>query len=461
MNILVSSRFGKSADLVLLALVLPILFGCSEPNAYQPPPPPQVLVARPVRQTVTSYLEETGSTEPVAMVDIRARVAGYLQKTHFEPGQVVAEGDLLFEIEDREYQAKVAASAAELERAQVARELAEIEVQRQEKLVAERATPQSNVDRARAARDEAKAMTDVAQAALDRAQIDLEYTKVTAPISGRIGKSLVKTGNLVGDTDATHLTTIVAYDPIYVNFNISETELLRLLGKRKNGEKDENIRTIPAFMRRAVDTEFRFAGHLEYADLGVDQSTGTFMMRAVFPNDAMEIFPGLFVRIRIPVEELSDALLVPERAFSIDQAGRFLLVLGRDNVVERRNVEVGIKHGDLVVVTSGLAGDERVIVDGIQRARPGNPVSPTDLELTAPPSALSTVRDGSGSSALDIENAAEQELVGGSFSETATAPSDASEVAGGGPPASNPSDGIVDSTTSSERSPETSTPRNP
>jgi len=380
----------------LLWLALAWLTGCGQPNQYQPPPPPSVTVAKPVRQTVTNYLEETGTTESVQMVSIRARVSGYLEEQNFEAGADVTAGDVLYVIQKREYEAKLAAAQAESDSMQVALDLAELELKRQTNLVADNATAQTKVDQAKAARDGAKAALAAAGAALDQAELDLEYTAVKTPISGRVGKTLVKLGNLVGEGEATHLTTVIAYDPIFVNFNISERAFLTAT-RREEGDSSArpDITTIKTFMRRATDKGFPFTGHLDYADLAVDQSTGTFLVRAIFPNPNKQIIPGLFVRVRVPLGVTENAVLVPERAVGADQAGRFVMIVGDNDVVERRNIEMGAKYADMVVITDGLNGNERVVIDGLQRSRPGAKVSPNEKQLSAVEDELESVEQAS------------------------------------------------------------------
>lgn len=389
-------HFRSLRNASLLWLAFAWLAGCGQPNQYQPPPPPSVTVAKPVRQTVTNYLEETGTTESVQMVSIRARVNGYLEEQNFEAGADVTAGDVLYVIQQREYEAKLAAAQAETDSMQVALDLAKIEFERQKNLVAENATAQTKVDQANAARDGAAAALAAAEAALDQAKLDLEYTEVKTPISGRVGKTLVKLGNLVGEGEATHLTTVIAYDSIYVNFNISERAFLTAT-RREDGDSSArpDITKIKAYMRRATDKGFPFAGHLDYADLAVDQSTGTFMVRAIVPNPDRQIIPGLFVRVRIPLGVTENAVLVPERAVGADQAGRFVMIVGDDDVVERRNVEMGAKYEDMVVITDGLNGNERVVVDGLQRSRPGAKVSPKETQLSPVADKLEDVEQGS------------------------------------------------------------------
>ncbi len=397
-------RPNRSSGLLLVVL----LVGCAEPNQYQPPPPPTVTIAKPVRQTVTNFLEETGSTEAVEMVAIRARVAGFLTEVNFEPGTDVEAGDTLYVIQPREYQANVDLAKAEVKSREVALNLAEIEYTRQTNLVADNATAQAKVDQAEAARDGAVAALDAAKAALDQAELDLEYTEVKTPISGRVGKTLVKLGNLVGEGEATHLTTVISYDPIYANFNISERALLQASQRTGGSAERGDITQVKAYLRRAVDTGFPFEGHLEYADLAVDQSTGTFMIRAVFPNPEMQIFPGLFVRVRVPLDVTEDSILVPERAIGADQAGRYVMIVSDGNVVERRNIERGAKYDELVVVTDGLNGDERVVIDGIQRSRPGSEVAPQEIALSPVGDALESVEEGNQPPPADVPVPADQ-----------------------------------------------------
>jgi len=382
----------------LLWLALAGAIGCSRhPNEYQPPPPPSVTVATPLRQTVTNYLEETGTTEPVEMVAIRARVSGYLEKINFEAGKNVEAGDVLYVIQKREYQAKVASAQAEVKAMEVSLKLGEIEFKRQKDLMRKNATAETNVDQAEATRDGGIAALAAARAALDQTELDLEYTEVKTPISGRVGKTLVKLGNLVGESETTQLTTVVAYDPIYVNFNISERAILAVSERADHESPRTDITTVKAFMRRAIDKGFPFVGHLEYADLAVDQSTGTFLIRAIFPNPDRKILPGLFVRIRVPLGVTENAVLIPERALGADQAGRFAMIVGDDGVVERRNVGIGAKYGEMVLVTDGLNGNERVVIDGIQRSRPGAEVTAKEIKLSPVEGQLESVEEGSQS----------------------------------------------------------------
>lgn len=355
--------------------------GCGPSNTFQAPPPPPVTVARPLVRSITDYLEETGTTEAVAKVEIRARVRGFLDKVVFEPGAEVMQGDLLYLIQPREFEAQVAAAKADLEVQKVALARAEIEYTRQENLLKDNATAETNVIAAKAERDAAQAAIDVSAAALDQAQLNLEYTKVTSPIDGRVGKTLVKAGNLVGSDGDTHLTTVISYDPIYANFFISETDLLELMKSREaRGRDDLDKKNVRILLSRGTDEDFPFEGHLDFADLTVDQGTGTYLLRGIFPNPDFQILPGLFVTVRVPLAVKDDATLVPEQAVAADQAGRYVLVVNSDNKVERRDVQPGIRRANLVVV-DGVRPDDWVIVEGVQRARPGAEVSPNQTEI--------------------------------------------------------------------------------
>jgi RND family efflux transporter MFP subunit len=345
-----------------------------------------VTVAQPVQKTVINYLEETGTTEAVEQVQVRARVKGFIEEVKFEPGSNVEAGDSLYQIEPELFEARVEAAQADLMAEQARREKAKIERDRQVNLQKQDpgATSEVAVVAAQAEYQAAEASVKAAQAGLDQAKLDLSYTNVTAPISGRVGKTLVKVGNLVGDAEATHLTDIVSYDPIYANFNISERALLELNRPAGADERERvNEQQHPIDLRRANDQGFPYHGHLDYADLTVSQSTGTFAIRGIFPNRQREIVPGLFVRVRIPIGQQDDALLVPERATAADQVGQYVYVVNAEDTVERRDVTLGTKDGDMVVVSQGLQLDEWVLIDGLQRARPGAKVKPDRTELTA------------------------------------------------------------------------------
>lgn len=376
--------------------LVPLLGGCTQPNVYQEPPPPVVKVASPVVQTVTNFLEETATTEAVAKVEIRARVQGVIDSVNFEAGGMVNEGDLLYEIEPELYQARVESAKADLLTQKARLKKAELDKNREERLQAKGATSEADVVDAQAEFESAGAAVLQSEAQLKQAEINLNYTQIVAPITGRIGKTLVKQGNLVGGAiDPTLLTTIIQYDPIYANFNISERRLLEL---KTSGEKDAegelDRQQTKFFVRRETDTGFPFEGHFDYADLTVDQSTGTFMIRGIFPNPESKLFPGLFVTVRVPIGTNQNAIMIPERAIGEDQAGQFVLTVDSEDMVSRKKVIVGMKVGEMVVITKGVDAKDTVIIDGLQRARPGAKVAPERIELKVGAVASETVSKG-------------------------------------------------------------------
>jgi len=377
----------------LLALLVLTMVGCSSPNEYQPPPPPEVNVAKPLVRDVTIYMEETGTTEAVERVEINARVEGIIEEVLFQPNDKVEKDQVLFRLEPERYVAARDMAQAELDAKIVEREKAKIEYDRQEELFKKKATPETNLVAARAEWDGSKAAVLAAEARLADAQIDLDYTQVTSPIAGRVGKALVKQGNLVSGQPSTHLTTVISYDEIYANFSISERAYLGFVDQEEPKHRHENAKDVPVYLARATDTSYPFKGNFNFADLAVDQSTGTFAVRAIFPNPDLKIVPGLFVRIRVPVEKKQDALLVPESATGFDQAGSYLLAVNSENAVERRDITLGNKFGPMVVVTSGITAEDSIVVDGVQRSRPGAVVSPQLQTLTMDETLLNPLKD--------------------------------------------------------------------
>lgn len=367
----------------VLALVLGLglgMGGCKQkPQKAAAPPPPEVTVMRPVVRDVIEYAHYTGTTVAHAQVDIRARVAGRLEKVLFQPSAIVKKGELLFVIEPAPYQAKLDMALAELATSQAALELARATRIRKERAWRQRAVSEVEVMQARAQEAQAKAQVQAAKARGEAARIDLGYTHIHAPIAGRLSRSLVDVGNLVGVDGPTLLTTIVDDDPIYAYFRISEADLLRFLALERKKDPDRPKGRHPVFMALANEEGWPHRGRVDYASNRVDPATGTFEVRGVFPNPDGRILPGLFVRIRVPVEEVKGALLVPDRAVQADQGGRFVLVVDDKGVVHYRRVKVGPRQPDgLRLIRSGLKAEDRVVVKGLLRARPGAKVRPVE-----------------------------------------------------------------------------------
>ena len=375
--------------IVLLSLICAaaLLAGCQNnpagANAPAAPPPPLVTVATPVTKDVVHYAEFSGTTDAVESVTIRARVEGYLEKVLFTEGAMVEEGDLLYTIDPKPYQARLDEAQAELAMRQAELRLAQATKVRKENALRDGAVSEVEVIDARAQLGKAEAGILAAEATVRTARLNLSYTKVTAPISGRISRSMVDVGNLVGAGERTELTTIVKEDPIHAYFTVSERDWVRYqTGRADRASAQHSDMTVQMGLSGRKD--FPYTGKLDFVDNRVDAATGTIQVRAVFDNPDHRIVPGLFARIRIPVGETSDALLVPDSAIGRDQQGRFLLVANPENVTEYRPVTAGELVEGLRVIQTGLTGDERVIVNGIQKARPGAPVTPTEPQPAQP-----------------------------------------------------------------------------
>lgn len=373
--------------LMLLISLVALMSSCQNKPAGastgSTPPPPQVTVSRPVQKDVVHYAEFSGTTEAVESVTIRARVEGFLEKIHFSEGAMVQKGELLFSIDQKPYLAILDEAKAALGIAEAELRQASATKIRKENAFRDRAVSEVEVIDARAQLGKAEAGIMAAKAAVRTAQLNLSYTRVTAPISGRIGRSLVDVGNLVGAGERTGLTTIIRDDPIYAYFTISERDWVQYRAGRQ-GRPASQETNMPVHMGLAGRKDFPYAGQLDFVDNRMDAATGTIEVRAVFENPDHRIVPGLFARIRIPVGSTSNALLIPDSALGFDQQGRFLLVANDKNITEYRPVQTGELVGDMRVIESGLNADERVIVNGLQKARPGGPVTPQEAQPAAP-----------------------------------------------------------------------------
>ena len=374
-----------TVTLVLMSgLIGMSISACQPSNDYVPPPPPAVTVSQPIQREVTDYLEFTGNTQAVEHVEIRARVQGFLESVHFESATEVKKGDLLYVIDPRPFQAQVDKASADLSRKQAEYALAKENYQRIETLYKQNAAPRADFVQARAARDTALADIAAAKAVLEEAKLNLSYTEVRAPISGQVGRNLVSVGNLVGAGENTHLTTIVQYDPIWAYFSLNEHELLQLMRKdRENRAETQENQAEQDVIHLGLANEdgYPHEGRVDFYDQGVDPGTGTFLLRGTFANPQPHtILPGMFVRIRTPINQQQEALLIPERALGADQRGRYVLVVNAENVVEYRAVEVGASIGQMQVIKKGLTPDDWVVVKGLLRARPGATVDPQRQE---------------------------------------------------------------------------------
>jgi RND family efflux transporter MFP subunit len=399
----ISLKFNVYSAMLFLVVVL--LAACEQKNTYVEPPPPKVTVARPLEKEVTDYLEFTGNTRAFEEVEIRARVPGFLKSMHFTSGTAVDKGELLFIIDPREYQAELNAANAELNAAKAMQHRAKIEYDRAKRVFDKGAGRETDVVRWQGERDVALAAIERAKANVERANLNLGYTKVTAPIRGRVSRNFVDVGNLVGEGEATLLTAVTRYDPMYVYFNLNEIDLLqvqsmyrkRVQEKGVDPNKDPDIRAeIPLFLGLANEEGYPHEGVVDFADSGVDPATGTMQLRGVFPNPGPPnvLLPGLFTRLRMPIDKRENALLVSERAIGADQGGNYLLTVNSDNEVEKKPIRMGQLVDGLLVIEEGLQPGELVIVKGLQRARPGGKVDPEEIDMkTLTASAIKTAAE--------------------------------------------------------------------
>jgi RND family efflux transporter MFP subunit len=368
------------------------LAGCEKKTEVVALPPPEVSVSQPVERPVAEYFETTGQAGAVESVDIRARVSGYLTRVGFVDGTEVKKGDELFVIDPRPYEAEVMRSEAEVARWEASHRKSVADVERNRRLLPKGAASEKDLEASIAARDSAAAEIQAARAKLQQAKLDLEFTRVTAPISGQVSRTNVTVGNLVTatGTDPNLLTTLVSVDPIYVYFDIDERTLLRQRERRRAsgrpiGSDAVRAEKIPIEVGLAGDEGYPHHGIFDFVDNRVDPGTGTIKARGIFTNGDRVLAPGLFVRVRVPIGDERPVLLVTERAIGTDQGNKFVYVVNDQNAVEYRSVKLGAKADDgLRAITEGIRAGEWVMVNGIQRARPGLTVKPQQVSMLPP-----------------------------------------------------------------------------
>lgn len=421
------------SSVVWLSVVLCgfVVSGCGKSNAFIEPPPPEVTVAHPVKRTVTEYLEFSGMTQPMETVEIRARVKGFLQERHFVEGGQVQAGQLLFVIEEKPFQIQLEATRTRLREAEAALEqarlskarevaraqvklaesqlhLAQHEAERVRSLFERKIATQAEMDQADATREAREADIESARARLEQetasydtsiqsnqatvesaktavsnAELDLSYCRMHAPISGRITQTNFDIGNLVGDGESSVLASIVKFDPIYAYATISEADVRRTPILRQFDSTDKQQSEVPVELGIPGQDGFPVVGKLDYSAPRIDAATGTLKTRGIFQNSDRSLLPGMFVRMRIPVAEKADSLLVPERALGTDQSGEYVLVVGTEGKVEYLPVKTSIALDGLRVVEGQLKETDQVIVEGLLRARPGAKVNPQPAAETA------------------------------------------------------------------------------
>ena len=386
-----AERGGLWLTVPLAALCVSILAlsgGCGgDANVYAPPPPPEVIVANPVRRDVTAFSTYTGVVEASETVELRARVQGFLERIEFDPGQRVSEGDLLFVIDKRQYQAAVERAEAVLRSREAALEGAANDARLARELADQRAGPEIDALIKAARRDAMAADVAAAEAELFEARLNLEFCEVRAPIDGRITVNYVDIGNLVGRGEPTLLAKIIQGTPAFVSVDVSEADVLAVRRQRHREGVTGDVEPgqvapdqwRPSQLALAGDAEFAFEGVVDYVQPELDLQTGTLRVRTRYENTDESLLPGFFARVRFAMS-VRDSLLVPEAALLSDQQGRFAMVVNQSDEVEVRRVRIGILDGSMRVVEEGLTPEDRVIVLGVLRARPGSKVTPKTQE---------------------------------------------------------------------------------
>ena len=378
-------RVRQIAGISVIVSSFLLLAGC-EQNAYVAPPPPKVDVAVPVQRSVTRYLEATGNTAAIKSVDLVARVQGFLESINYKDGDFVKEGTTLFTIEPETYKLKLDQAQAAQTGAEASVKQAEADYKRQADLVQRQAVSQATLDTSTSNRDNAQANLQQAQANTRIAEVNYGYTKVVASFDGYVSAHLVSVGELVGASSPTQLATIVALDPIYVNYTVNEQDVLRIRAEAaRRGITVAELRKLPVEVGLQTEQGYPHHGTLDYISPTLNQSTGTLAVRGIFPNPNRTMLPGYFVRVRVPYDQQEKALQVPDAALGSDQGGRYLLVVNGENVVEQRHVQTGpLEDGNLRVIEDGLKPDDRVVIAGLLRAIPGQKVDPQTQTIDQP-----------------------------------------------------------------------------
>jgi len=399
-----SRKLPSHTRVTALAFVVVLISACGGgpgPGEMQMPPA-QVSAAQVVARSILDWTEFTGRIEAVDSVEIRPRVAGYLDSVHFREGSLVEAGDPLFTIDPREYEAAATAARANLERAQTRLALAEQELARSEMLIEARAISQEEFDQRNSELLAATADLNGARAELVRADLNLSFARITAPIGGRIGAALVKPGNLVNPGE-TLLTTLVSVDPVYVTFEADESVYLDFQAQLAEAGRDGEYYRLPVGVGLASDDAFPYVGELDFIDNQLDPATGTIRGRAVLPNADGLLTPGLFARVRLFRSREQDALLIHDMAILTDQDRKYVYLVGSNSVAERREIEVGGLVDGLRVVTAGLSVDDRVVVNGVRRIFfPGMPLMPDTVPMDDP-----LASSGAGSTGMQMPGGGE------------------------------------------------------
>lgn len=367
----------KIAAITLVILLLIYLITHHKTNKTQALPTPVVIVKKPESIKMAEYITQTGNTVAFNSVNLVARIEGYLDAIKFTDGTFVKKDQELFVIEPQPYYEKLVEAESSVISRKAAYEYTRIEAARQKQMYKENATSLKNVEKWAAQAEASKAEVAKAEANAKVAAINYSYTHVLAPFDGRIGRHLIDVGNLVGNGKATELATIEQVDPLYVYFNLNELDLIRIRdAARARGFKPSEINQIPVYVRMQNEAGFPHEGKLDFVNTGLNSSTGTMQFRALLPNKNYPLLPGLFVQVRIPLTKQIPRLTVPDTAIQYDQIGPYLLIVNKDNYVESRRVVLGSLEQGKRAIIKGIDAEDKIIVDGLQNATPGNQVNP-------------------------------------------------------------------------------------
>jgi multidrug efflux system membrane fusion protein len=383
---------------IIMAILAGIIAGCSSSAQPKAPAPPEVSVAEVICKQLGDSDEFTGRLEPVNSVEVRPRVSGYLQSVHFKEGAIVRQGDLLFQIDPRPFQAEVDRLKGELSQAKAQRSRAQSDFERAERLHNNDGMSAEEYDRRAAVRNEAEAKIASTEAALRGAELNLEFTRVTAPITGRVGRAEITEGNLVesGAAQVRPLTSLVSLDPIYVYFDVDEQTYLKYARvTQSHGTSSHDLRGA-ALLGLADEDAFPHVGQVNFVDNQVSSSTGTIRLRATFANKNLALTPGLFARIRLQGGGTQSGCLAKDEAVMTDLNQKYVFVLGKNNTLTYRPVKLGPMAEGLRVVRDGLHEGDVIVVSGLQRVRPGASVTPRRVSMASQPSSSKDFSTQSG-----------------------------------------------------------------
>lgn len=393
------SRIQAPLIVLLLSIVPLAQLACREAGGFVPPPPPGVTVALPLQQEIVTYTEVPGRAEAVDYIDLRARVGGYLETVDYQEGAFVEADTLLYTIEPDEFEAIVEAAKARKQSSEAEQERSRINFERVDDLHKREMAPPQEYTNALAELNQAKANVLANIAALTRAELDLSYTRIVAPIAGRVNRTKIDAGNLVDK--GTLLTTIVPWDPIHVYVAVGERQVLRFL--RNTAIKKEDLSKVSIRLRLADGFQYPHIGSIDYMDNKIDPETGTLQVRVVFSNPDQLLAPGSFVRAQIPSPR-RQSILVPEGAVQRDLGGSFVMIVKEGNEVDRADVTPGQSTQGFTEINSGLTGTERVIVNGFQRVRPGIEVKAETEQLTPIKTGSETMNEPDNTSSTPEQN---------------------------------------------------------